>query len=428
MPLLHETQAAVGNQFERCESRSLVLERFANPGLEKDERRNFFKLGIGKPALSHKRDAWRDFLLRSLDLKSEDLLFAKLQGRLMVNMAGGVMENAGLCLDRLTGIPHIPGSAIKGCARRFAIHTLLETAPDGKPALLVEIALAFGWGDADWKARSDFKSHEQWEKHRSDLAWAGDSETEGHAPSWPRVREQSQQNILTAKGWRSFPSGFAGAVQFLPAYPFGKPPTPDLELDVVTCHHQKYYSQEKDKQGRVLMPVALDTEDPNPVVFPAVAPGHVFAFAVLGEDSALVAKAKSWLKGGLEQFGLGAKTAAGYGWFEEDGQTGGTPMVSLSAKAAPGPSVESPISGEPTRTGEHPLIVQWRGKTEPGNFRVFRPLLVKIEDVEELRRVFIAIMPANELQRLRVNNPYWQSFCAQRDGRTILQRLGITLK
>jgi len=55
------------------------------------------------------------------------------------------------------------------------------------------------------------------------------------------------------------------------------------------------------------------------VAFPAVAPGQVFAFAVLPlRDCAteLVNHARRWLATGLQSFGLGAKTAAGYGWFD----------------------------------------------------------------------------------------------------------------
>jgi CRISPR/Cas system CMR subunit Cmr6 (Cas7 group RAMP superfamily) len=49
----------------------------------------------------------------------------------MVNMAGGVMENAGLCLDRF-GLPYIPGSAVKGCARRTALAALREWCETGQ--------------------------------------------------------------------------------------------------------------------------------------------------------------------------------------------------------------------------------------------------------------------------------------------------------
>jgi hypothetical protein len=80
----------------------------------------------------------------------------------------------------------------------------------------------------------------------------------------------------------------------------------------VTCHHRDYYAGELD--------VATDTEEPVPVVFPAVAPGHVFVFALTklrtcsGTDLSAV---RTWLACGLSTFGLGAKTNAGYGWFQD---------------------------------------------------------------------------------------------------------------
>lgn len=334
MPLLQETLLAVGPRFEHCNSRSLVLERYADPTLKGDARRNFFNMAIAKRAQPQKRDAWREFLLTGLELKPNDLLFAQLQARLMVNMAGGVMENAGLCLDRLTGIPYIPGSAVKGCARRMAIQELYERAAGFQPVTgaedataksqrldqcaeqLVRIARVFGWGDQDWKSESDFEyacGKADWEEVReraAKLLFAS-------FPNW----KADPKKLL----WQSLPS-FAGSISFLPSYPLdlgktgkvdGLPlPVPELgklELDVVTVHHREYYA------GNPQYDAAPDTEEPVPVVFPAVAPGHVFAFAVLPGrlcDDGLLGAAKTWLRQGLETFGLGAKVAAGYGWFD----------------------------------------------------------------------------------------------------------------
>jgi hypothetical protein len=116
---------------------------------------------------------------------------------------------------------------------------------------------------------------------------------------------------------------FASSVSFLPAYPIkvganalplAEPDLGALELDVVTCHHGDYYGS-NDPDAK-----AEDTEEPVPVVFPAIAAGHVFVFAMLplrdcsGE---LLKQARTWLLGGLATFGLGAKTNSGYGWFED---------------------------------------------------------------------------------------------------------------
>lgn len=44
----------------------------------------------------------------------------KLGGRLIINHAGGVIENSGLCLHRFFNYPMIPGSALKGIAGHTA--------------------------------------------------------------------------------------------------------------------------------------------------------------------------------------------------------------------------------------------------------------------------------------------------------------------
>jgi CRISPR type III-B/RAMP module RAMP protein Cmr6 len=264
-----------------------------------------------------------------------EILYAQLQSRLMVNMAGGVMENAGLCLDRF-GLPYIPGSAVKGCARRAATQSLLEAESlEAKKDLLIRLCLVFGWGDTDWKAgrkRKRVNGQEVETEPLSDFWWAMALETGNRteddlrrSETWRQVAVPVANRLLDQlrmhkrehpdEPWRDLPN-FAGSVSFLPAYPvdlgqIGKidglplevPPLGKLELDVVTCHHRDYYA------GK--LPIATDTEEPVPVVFPA------FAIVPLrGADAQLVQHARTWLATGLSGFGIGAKTAAGYGWFD----------------------------------------------------------------------------------------------------------------
>jgi CRISPR type III-B/RAMP module RAMP protein Cmr6 len=222
-------------------------------------------------------------------------------------MSGGVMENAGVCLDRY-GMPYIPGSAIKGCARRAALRALREwTAAGEKPEaplhsavepfsspeeMLAHIARVFGWVEQDWTHPS------------SDFLWAC----------------SDQKDVLSRT--RALPAldaaSRAGSVCFFSAYPDADP---GLELDILTCHHGEYYGNDQ-------ADFAPDTENPNPVTFPAVKPqteGHFFTFAIAPAKPAfepLLTYAKAWLQIGLEVFGIGAKTAAGYGWFEVAATTG----------------------------------------------------------------------------------------------------------
>lgn len=325
-----DTKALLANLPASACSRSLYFDRYAKPEAQRAEQSNFFTEGFRAHASTARVARWSAMLP---DL-SANVLYAQLQSRLMVNMAGGVMENAGLCLDRF-GMPYLPGSAVKGCARRAALAALHEwcetkAKPGESPSdqdnlfkaacapfgleieMLIAIAKVFGWCDQDWKDRSDF-------------AWAcGPGQ-------WDDFRDQARGRIGQAAdspGKSRVFGARGGSVSWLPAMPCdlgGKgavqglplelPSLGLIELDVLTCHHRRYYSQEPDDDLQ-----ATDTEEPVPVFFPAVAAGHVFAFAlrpIQAVDEQLLMAAQAWLKCGLETLGIGAKTNAGYGWFAD---------------------------------------------------------------------------------------------------------------
>lgn len=268
--LSKDTAGVVGRDARVVVNRSLFADKYAefpdDPADKTAQSRTIQRLVGGGfndgPAVPPRRAA----------LAAAGVAFsAKLGARMIVNHAGGVIENAGLALDRHSGIPFIPGSALKGIAREGA-HACGATPQ--------EIALIFGW-----------------------------------APN--RNQEADLPRDLPAEA-------FGGAVAFLPAYPTG---SVRIERDVVTVHHREYYTGKR--------PVATDDEQPVPNEFPVVAAGAEFAFVIapLAAGRAevmrerlglppfnLLAKAKEWLIAGLTQHGIGAKTAAGYGWFEYDAE------------------------------------------------------------------------------------------------------------
>jgi len=306
IPLPNDTRATLGPDVRQCQNRSLAFDRFLNPLAKGRARQTALQEVIAKPPMTLKRDAWLRLLLTDLRFRSDELLLAQLQSRLLLNLSSGLLDNAGLCLDRLSGIPFISGSAAKACARRMAIQRLAKTeTAEAKSGLLFRIALIFGWNERDW---SDEPS--------SDLAFACNH-------LWSTARTIAQQRLAGHLGvpWPQL-SRFAGSVSFLPAYPvrFSVRNLPqaepaeahDLVLDVLSDHHPRY------RRGELSAP--LDVEEPAVTVFPAVAPGHVFVFAVRPTRRSmpeLLDTARHWLKLGLETFGLGARTAAGYGWFKD---------------------------------------------------------------------------------------------------------------
>ncbi len=332
--LAHDTAAALGADAQHSDSRSLFLSRYATPGAKdtKDStpRKAWFNALIQRKAQTLDRESWLP--------AAASVLHARLESRLMVGMANGVMENAGLTLDRF-GLPVIPGSAVKGCARRMALQALHDWIAVGSTRPLPEdlgapccagfqfpaemlsvIALTFGWVEQDWEVDEKGNS-------RSDLAWAC-------GPMFANIWKGAAE-ILAAHfykqvppqnaeaPWRSLPN-FAGAVAFLSASPNRDP---GLVLDVVTCHHGDYYGEKKDERGDLKMPVARDTEEPVPVFFPAVqeqSGNDHFTFVLLPlrrADDKLIAFARQCIATGLGTFGLGAKSNAGYGGFDASDAT-----------------------------------------------------------------------------------------------------------
>ncbi|TFE65723.1 type III-B CRISPR module RAMP protein Cmr6 [Methylacidiphilum caldifontis] len=325
--LTNEVKNLLQQKSDSFISPSLLLSKYADPRLKGDDRKDLLKKVIKQVELTQDSIKLRcedqlDFLLdlwpKDTELK-DYILFGRLQSRLVVNMSGGVLENANLCLDQY-GVPYIPGSAVKGCARRAAIAALNmwkdKEAPKESPwpelyegfrekkQMIRESLLVFGWVSKDWEEDSDWEyasgGKAAWKEISSDLA----KDFMLHLK--PFYQEEEEELGI---------ANFAGMVQFLPAYPMllsgGDKSLPiQLELDVISCHHMKYYGENKE--------IATDDENPNPVFFITVGPDAIFSFPLIGRrnNKEYVNLAKRFLSVGLRVFGIGAKTSSGYGWFD----------------------------------------------------------------------------------------------------------------
>lgn len=204
---------------------------------------------------------------------------AALGGRLLINMAGGVMENSGLSLDRITGLPYIPGTAVKGVTRHTALWEIRRETNLIKQQQILRAALAvFGFAPNDLARNGDFL--------------------------WAVGGNQSQLDAARV----GFNTGtYKGLCSFLAAHPSS---TENLRIvaEVLTPHFNNR---------------------PQPIFFPAVEAGSEFGFAIIGQRlphlqdlrlAGLLDVAKRWLQIGLTESGIGAKTGAGYGWFHIDPQ------------------------------------------------------------------------------------------------------------
>lgn len=180
--------------------------------------------------------------------------------RMVIGLGQASILETSMTLDRITGIPIIPGSALKGLAASYA--------------MLCDLSLSIA-EDSDIRSEA--------EKNETFKAIFGTQDK-------------------------------AGRVIFFDAVPIE---APNLEPDIMNNHYPEYYS---DKNGNV---APTPYQNPVPVYFLTLGKKSKFAFAVASRNNCidtreLVEQARSWLQAGLSELGVGAKTAAGYGYLIAD--------------------------------------------------------------------------------------------------------------
>lgn len=205
------------------------------------------------------------------------------------------------------GFPYLPASGVKGIARATGLFTLAQALGDEGLAALVE-----AWQDEDpvrWRALRGLPALVQ------TLEQCKEQEFE---QTWQRALGDRQPEATALAGdFRATfgTTGAGGGAIFFEALPSpGRPP--GLQLDIMNPHVPQYYG---DRQNTV---APTNWQNPVPVYFLTVAPDTEFRFAVgwrgPRDDAGKRrhAQAKAWLVTGLTELGAGAKTSAGYGFFE----------------------------------------------------------------------------------------------------------------
>lgn len=177
----------------------------------------------------------------------------KLVDRMVMGMGISSSFENGLLLHWIHGIPYINGEALKGAARSYARERLNEKDANQKE----EFRRMFGTfekGDID------------------------------------------SRNISR------------GEVMFFDAFPVNRDANNLFDIDVVTCHHNGYYTEDIPREPG-------DWESPVPVPFLTMRAGIQFKFAVASKDKNLAERAWEYLKNALILRGTGAKKRVGYGHF-----------------------------------------------------------------------------------------------------------------
>ncbi|MBW2609535.1 MAG: type III-B CRISPR module RAMP protein Cmr6 [Deltaproteobacteria bacterium] len=180
----------------------------------------------------------------------------------------------GMVFDHTIGIPYLPASSVKGIVRFAHMLELIES--DNLSDYRASNK------DGEYIIESNLKT-------LVPAIFGGDADEE----------KEGKKKIKKLKG----------KVIFLDAYPNK---VPDLHVDIINPHYGQYYGDDENKTP------PADYLDPTPIKFLTVKPGAVFTFkALISKDSDfLLEPLKTAFQKALEDEGVGAKTAVGYGRFE----------------------------------------------------------------------------------------------------------------
>lgn len=260
-----------------------------------------------------------------------------LQSRLLIGHGNSSATDVGLTVHHTWGVPVIPGTALKGL---LAHYVAAVYGPDGDDA-------------SAEPARQRYRG----------VVWQGRRIKRGPgeiARALFGAPEADEDAVVRLAGQ---PAGAtAGLVTFHDALYVPGSDVP-FAVDVLTVHQKSYYDAHH-APGHRSGPWPTDYDSPNPVSFLTVRPGIKLLLALSGPPD-WTALAEHLLLEALRQWGVGAKTSAGYGRLEPvsaDGPHTTGPTGTRSAASAP-PAAALPKSNE---TVEAVLL---EGRTKKGGWR-----------------------------------------------------------
>jgi len=245
-------------------------------------------------------------ILRNLWVVTKARTFSmKTKSRLVIGLGDESVYETSIRLHRNYGVPYIPGSALKGVAKHYAIYKLVEDNFD-------EIKELFGKDDFFELAGRVQRLVEEHD----------DSKIENYKTLDLNEKSITLEELRIIFGTQKR----EGEIIFFDAFPtydclkeHAENKEPILELDIMNPHYQPYYSASERELGTNVEKAPGDWHSPVPIFFLTVPKGIDFQFAIAPRDeegSELLDKAKELLISVLKEFGVGAKTSLGYGRFE----------------------------------------------------------------------------------------------------------------
>lgn len=289
-----DTARIVTKHVNMYQNFALMLERYVpQEAIEDTDRLNDRGRSIGKERNFWLQDICHDFMPASdLIASTYQRWRAMTEGaarftmvsrsRMIVGLGGKGALEFGITLHPVTGLPYIPGSALKGLCRNYALYYIAEQS---------EISLDPAQVENPSKIANQLDEQ---------LAGIKDHKLKVH-PEYAAL----YRNLFGTQAEAGQCVFYDAVIRHIPE------DMSFFSVEVMTPHFRKYY-----ESGGKTAP--HDADDPNPITYIAVNAGIVFAFAIgrrSGIATAPLVDARDLLRHALREMGIGAKTAAGYGVF-----------------------------------------------------------------------------------------------------------------
>lgn len=287
-----DATGALRSKIADCRNLGLILARYVpKEAIFETDRQNDRGRSIGKERNFWLQDLCKSFVpdngIRDLINSTYKRWSAMTEGaarfsmvarsRMIIGLGGKGALEFGITLHPVTGLPYIPGSALKGLCRNYALLFIAER----------------------WNVAIETEAL----KHLDEALM-------GIASKQP-IRETEMvdlyQNLFGTQENAGKCVFFDAVIRDVPQ------DKPLFVVEVMTPHFPEYYRSSGGQAPH-------DADNPNPVTFIAVNEGIRFRFAVgmrrnVSKDESLLGNASYLLQEALELMGIGAKTASGYGVF-----------------------------------------------------------------------------------------------------------------
>lgn len=290
IPLSRQITEILNSQLNNASNLYLLLTKYVNCWINRNntwkyeqERRNG---GSGKTkcflaAVRFSQDQQRTSFYKTyferwecfLSSQNATQLRAKVHWRLVVGLGSGSVLETSMTLHHIYGVPYIPGSALKGVVSCYYLEK-------NKDQIIKKI---------DEKNRT---INEENKKYKKDSL--------SNLEEFAKKEYQEYIEIFGNEEKK-------GKVIFFDAYPTT---FPQLEIDIMNPHFDDYYKGEKPPADYLI---------PKPIKFLTVAKDteFIFAFKTESNDKTLTETVKTLITEALKNYGIGAKTAVGYGYFKD---------------------------------------------------------------------------------------------------------------